>query len=264
MLARHHWAVLKTSGSPRCLWIFPPWVLNVVAPLALQTLGEHQGMSLQPPQCAHQHRGSPRGQKGKLIGKGNHPRTNLFVSHSFGVFFSSPFLLHKIHSRKRHHLPESFLGEWAGEAALPLLRTDSQILQKPLSSRLALAAAVWCGLTSFIFCVLPLQCKIRGKTIFLHLHFAILGQINSAATRSKRPLQNHGGRWQRKGGIFLLCVWKSNMAWPKCPFCPTHPLPFLSFYFYLGFNCLLNISSNNSLTYCFNQNCHRKIFSLHC
>lgn len=85
MLARHHWAVLKASGSPKGLWIFPPAVLNAVAPLALQTLGEHQGMSLQPPQCAHQHRGSPTGREGKLIGKGNHPRTNLFVSH--GCFF---------------------------------------------------------------------------------------------------------------------------------------------------------------------------------
>lgn len=78
-------------------------------------------------------------------------------------FFSSPILLHKINSRERHYLPESFLGEWAGESVLALLHTDSQILQKPLSSCLALPAAVWCGLTSFIFCVLPLQCKIRGK-----------------------------------------------------------------------------------------------------
>lgn len=88
MLARHHWAVLKTSGSPKCLCIFPPPVLNVVASLALQTLGGHQGMSSQAPQCAHQHRGSPAGWGGKLIGKENHhPHTNLFVSHSFSGFF---------------------------------------------------------------------------------------------------------------------------------------------------------------------------------
>lgn len=44
------------------------------------------------------------------------------------------------------------------------------------------------------------------------------------------------------------------------------PPLFYLFHFYLGakVKCLLNIISNDSLTYYFNQNCNRKIFSLHC
>lgn len=154
---------------------------------------------------------APQDGKEKLIGKGNHPRTNLFVSHSC-FFFPSPILLHKIHSSERHYLPESFLGEWAGEAVLPLQHTDSQILQKPLSSCLALAAAVWCGLTSFIFCVLPLQCKIRGKQFSSTYTSPFWGKLIllPLTRRDACRIMKGGGRGD-VDFFFSVC---GNQTWP--------------------------------------------------
>lgn len=209
MLATHHWAVLKTSGSPKFLWIFPPPALNVSCLLALQTLGEHQGTRLQPLQRAHPHRVSPLGRERKLVGVWNHPHANLLFPL---VIFPSLFFSSQNTLSKRNNLPESFLGEWTGEAVVPLLYTGAQILQKPLSSCLALCR----GLTFFSFCVLLLQCKI-GELICLHLHLSILGQINSPTTMYlQRGVQDRWGRRGRKGRFLFLS--ENQTVWPKSPF----------------------------------------------
>ena len=77
-------------------------------------------------------------------------------------------------------------------------------------------------------------------------------------------MQGHQGR----KGRFLFCL-GINCGLAKISsllsFIPFSNLFYLS-YFYIGakIKCLLNIISNDSLTYYFNQNYNRKIFSLHC
>ena len=69
-----------------------------------------------------------------------------------------------------------------------------------------------------------------------------------------------------KGGkVDFLCL-EIKHGLIEVLFSPPPPAFFYIFCFYWGAKVkwLLNIISNDSLTYYFNQNCNRKIFSLRC
>lgn len=161
MLARRHWAVVKSSGNPKFLRIFPAPVSNAVASLAVQTLGEDQGVSLQPP-WAHQPRGSPSGRAGNSIGKGNRPLTEIFLF-PIVVFLFSTFSPPQNTLKGKALFARIFSGRVSWRSCAAFAAQGFSDPSKALSSCLALAATAWCALTSFIFSVLPPHCQIGGK-----------------------------------------------------------------------------------------------------